>query len=188
MTHPDPIKDYTALSYPIDMEEIIMGSTFPEVDIQEVMKIKDGVSYNSAIYALKQCKGDVAKAKMICLHKDYHLKFALPEEGVYSIGGVQTMDECNIFSVTGRPYVISNRAVEHYKVTTIEDLIGKQVGIFRRWKLPSGKYQTPYKYYIQKGILKKLDCTHTMFMASAIVEYEDGGLSRPLSIDRIVIV
>ena len=180
---PSPLKNYSLMSYPHDIEHQIKGLEFPEESIKGLQdyfckpKAKEQI-----IYALMKSGGNVKEAWLFSIPIKYMLKEALPEKGVITIGGIQTMS-----GYAEGPVLISDRAAEHYKVEKIEELIGKNVQVFRRFRFPDGRYEWPNKMYLQKGILRELLDETELMCAGAIIQCDDGSFSVPLRLDRICI-
>ena len=116
----------------------------------------------------------------------YNLKFPEPEKGIESIVSIPSMDECGVFCTTARPVVLTTNAKEYYGVSKIEDMVGKNVGVFRRVKDELGNYETPYVYYLQKGTIDKIECPWRFDMATVVVRTGEK-LSEPIKIQRICI-
>tara|TARA_Y200000002_G_C22655861_1_gene653436 strand:+ start:72 stop:674 length:603 start_codon:yes stop_codon:yes gene_type:complete len=182
---------YDSLSYPPFTKDVLEEDSCLPTDIDYLEK-ELGISREKAIYALTHCRRNygeevklVQKAKLFCYNLKYDLKFKAPEKGIESIFGIQSLADSDIWSETGRPTFISNTASQHYGVETLEEIIGKSIGVFRRYKDESGNYETPYKYYLQKAKLVGLEYTYCLNMATAKVETEKG--VEPVNITRVCI-
>lgn len=189
--NPDSYIHYDKLSYPPLTKEVLDEKSCLPTDIEDLVK-EFGVSREKAIYALsvimreyKEKSNILTQARMLCYSLKYDLKFKPPKEGIKSIIGIQTMAQCDIWAENGRPVHLSNTAREHYGVSTLEEMIGKQIMVFRRFKDESGNYETPYKYYLQKGKLVGLEYTFSLNLATAKVETEKG--VEPINFTRVCI-
>lgn len=188
---PDSYIHYHSLSYPPLTKDVLEEDSCLPTDVEKLVKSLD-ISRERAIYALtisrKNCGKDediFEKAKLLCCYLKYELKIKAPEKGIESIIGIQSLADSNVWSETGRPTFISNTASQHYGVDTLEEMIGKQVIIFRRFQNEEGFYETPYKYYLQKAKLVGLEYTYCLNMATAKVETEKG--VEPVRIQRVCI-
>ena len=178
--NPESYIHYHKLSYPPLTKEVLDEKSCLPTDIENLVK-EFGVSKEKAIYALtlvmRECKEKSKifdQAGQLCRSLIYDLKFKPPKEGIESIIGTQTSGQCNIYAKNGRPVYLSKSASEHYGVSTLEEMIGKSVMIFRKSKDANGHYELPYKYHLHKGKLVGLEYTFMLNMATAKVETEKG--------------
>ena len=180
---PSPLKNLSLESYPHDMYHQIEGLEFPEESIKEIQEhFCKPKAREQIIYALMKSGGNVKEAWLFSKSRKYMLKEELPEKGAITIGGIHSLD-----GYAEGPVLISDRAAEHYKVEKIEDLIGKNVQVVRRFRFPDGSYEWPNRMCLQKGSLMEL-LDETQWMgAGAILKFEDGTFSDSLRIDRICI-
>ena len=183
---PTPFMRFDIVSYPSGYETKIDETQCLEPDIESVIKCCD-VSRDKAIYSLIECGNEVKKAILYCSQKQYELKFEAPENGIYSIIGIPTMDECRIFSKNGRPVVLSDIASEHYGVKTLDDIVGKSVCVFRRFKDEQEFYEFPYKYYLQKATIVEFTRTIQLNMANAVIRTEGETETEEVRIQRVCI-
>ena len=189
--NPDSYIHYDTLSYPPLTEEVLDEKSCLSSEIETLVKEFD-ISREKAIYTLtvigRECKEKsnvLHQARMLCYSLKYDLKFKPPKEGIETIMGIQNMAECNIWSENGRPVYLSKTASKHYGVSTLEEMIGKSVLIFRRYKDEKGDYETPYKYYLQKAKIVGLEHTFCLNMANAEIETATG--TEPVKIQRVCI-
>ena len=182
---------YDTLSYPPLTKEVMDEEACLTTDIDYLEK-QLGISREKAIYALTKCRrkyGEevnlIQKAEIFCYNLKYDLKFKSPEKGIQSLIGIQSLADSYIWAENARPVHLSDTAREHYGVSTLEEMIGKQVSVFRRCKDESGNYETPYKYYLQKAKLMGLEYTHCLNMATAKVKTTKG--FEPVNITRVCI-
>lgn len=183
---PPPFMRFDTLSYPSGYETRIDETKCLETDIDRVID-SCYVSREKAIFALIECENEVQKAIMYCIGLRYELKHKAPEKGIYSIIGIPTMDECSIWSENGRPVKLSDIAKEHYGVETLEDLVGKSVCVFRRFKNENGFYEVPYKYHLQKAKIVSFNGTIQLNMATAVIQSEGKTETEDIKIQRVCI-
>ena len=180
-----PIYNYSDCSLPCDWEEQITNTDYDEGSIREVMS-RGELSREKAIYALFKSDGNEEKAIDYWSCIKYNLKYPEPEKGIESIISIPSMDECGVFYTTARPVVLTTNAKEYYGVSKIEDMVGKEVGVFRRVKDELGNYETPHVYHLQKGTIDKIDFPWRFDMATVVVR-TGKKLSSPIKIERICI-
>ena len=189
--NPNSYIHYDTVSYHPLTKEVLAEDSCLSTDIEDLVKEFD-ISREKAIYALsvimRECKEKsniLAQARILCYSLKYDLKFKPPKEGIETIIGIQSMLECNIFSENGRPVHLSDTASKHYGVSTLEEIIGKSVLIFRRFKDENGEYELPNEYYLQKTKLVGLQYTFCLNMATAEIETDTG--KEPVRIQRVCI-
>jgi len=118
----------------------------------------------------------------------YPITDPIDKRGIQCIIGVPSMKESGIYSLNGKPVILSNTASEHYGIEKLEDIIGKPVVVFRRKKDEGGNYITPTTYYLQKATIKKFNYLGRFDMAEAdIIETSTGKETESLRIQRICI-
>ena len=189
--NPESYIQYDKLSFPPITKEVMDEKSCLSTEI-DILEKEFGVTREKAIYALtvsrRNCEEEsdvLEQAKILCYSLKYDLKFKPPKEGIETIIGIQTMSECNIFSENGRPLFLSKTASEHYGVSTLEEMIGKSILIFRRSKDEKGHYEFPYKYHLQKGKLIGIENIFCLNMANAKIETDSG--KETVRIERICI-
>ena len=180
-----PIYNYSNISLPHDWKDKIINLNFPEEDIFKVIS-QSKVSREKAIYSLMKSEGNCEYAFTYLEHIKYELKFAQPEKGIETIISIPSLDESRIFCFSARPIILTTNAKKHYGVNKIEDMVGKNVSIFRRVKDEFGNYETPHVYHLQKGIIEKIKCPWRYDMADIVIQTEDK-ISQSINITRICI-
>ena len=185
---PPPFMIFDNLSYPSGYESGIDEKKCIEQDIESVIYCCS-VSREKAIYALIKYGNEVQKAIIYCIGMRYELKFEAPEKGIYSIIGIPTMNECGIWSENGRPVMLADIAKKHYgnDVKTLEDLEGKNVCVFRRFRDERDLYELPHKYYLQKAKIVKFTNTLRLDMAAVIIKSEGETQNEEIKIQRVCI-
>ena len=172
---PESIRNYSSLCFPFQWKEELEKESIEmlnEPEIESFMNLMD-CTREKAIYALKESENDSFKAKMMLYNLQFELKFPTEKEFI-SIIGIPLMDECKIWSINGRPVSISKEAAGYYQVKSLEEMIGKDVRIFRRFKLENGSYEKPEKYHGQKAKIISLDSLFRLDSASVNVKTEEG--------------
>lgn len=180
-----PIYIFSDISIPSDWKDKILDKDFPEEKIQNVMS-QGKLSREKAIYSLLKCGGVEENAIYYWTFMKYNLKFPEPEKGIESIISIPNMLECGVFCANARPVVLTTNAKEYYGVSKIEDMVGKNVGVFRRAKDEFGNYETPYVHYLQKGTIEEIICPWRFDMAEVVVRTGEE-LTQPIKIERICI-
>ena len=147
---------------------------------------------SQAVRALKKNNGDLVNALMeftiTGFSKGYNITDPIDKRGIQCIIGVPSMDESGIYSLNGKPVLLSMTASEHYGIEKLEDMVGKPVVVFRRKKDEEGKYLTPTTYYLQKATIKNFNCLGRFDMAEAdIIDTSTGEEKKSLRIQRICI-
>ena len=160
-------------------------------DIETIME-QMKCTRSQAVKALKKNNGDLINALMeftiTGFSKGYNITDPIDKRGIQCIIGVPSMDESGIYSLNGKPVILSMTASEHYCIEKMEDMVGKPVVVFRRKKDEEGKYVTPTTYYLQKATIKKFNCLGRFDMAEAdIIETSTGEEKKSLRIQRICI-
>lgn len=116
----------------------------------------------------------------------FPLKYPNPEKDIITIVGIPTIDECRIFSQGGKPVFISDIAANHYGVSSLEELIGKSVTVFRRFRDEHNNYEEPWRWHAYRTTIKSFSGLGRLDMAIATTE-NDNGLIENILIHRICI-
>ena len=172
-------------------DEIPDETGLVQEDIELIIKeIK--CTRSQAVISLRKNNGDFINAIMeftiTGFSKGYNITDSIDKRGIQCIIGVPSMDESGIYSLNGKPVLLSMTASEHYGIEKLEDMVGKPVVVFRRKKDEAGEYVTPTTYYLQKATIKKFNCLGRFDMAEAdIIETSTGKETKSLRIQRICI-
>ena len=120
------------------------------------------------------------------MEHQYPLKYPNPEKKIISIIGIPTLDECRIFSQGGKPVFISEIAAKHYGVSSLEELIGKPVMVFRRFRDENNKYEEPWRWHVYRVIVKRFNGLGRLDTGIAVTQDDKDNLENIL-IHRICI-
>ena len=82
---------------------------------------------------------------------------------------------------------ISDIAAEHYGVEKLEDLIEKNVCVFRRFRDEHDEYEMPFKFYLQKATIVEFIRTFQLNMAEAVIRSEGETETEAVKIQRVCI-
>ena len=118
-------------------------------------------------------------------NRKYELKYDIVEKEIISIIGIPTLDESKIWSLNGNMF-FSKEASEYYGISNLEDLYGKEVVIFRRFKLPNGDYEMPEKYHCQKATFLEGKELHRLDSAYATISVD--GKEEDVNLQRVCIL
>jgi hypothetical protein len=193
IVHPAPFINYANYcKFPEYIGEEKPDETgISQEDIKLVMA-QATCSRSQAVKSLRKNSGDLINALMdftiIQNERAYPITEPIDKRGIQCIIGVPSMKESGIYSLNGKPVILSNTTAEHYGIEKLEDIIGKPVVVFRRKKDEGGNYITPTTYYLQKATIKKFNYLGRFDMAEAdIIETSTGEETESLRIQRICI-
>lgn len=182
---PNSVRDYTSSCLPFDWKSTIDETSVSE---EKILKVTNSIkcSREKAILALNKCLNDPAYAIMYASNRTFELKYDIGEKKIISIISIPTMEESNIWSTNGRPVVLSNEAKTFYEVSSLEEMPGKEVFVFRRFKLPNGEYEMPEKYYCRKATIVEIINTSRLDMAT--VKIKSDGVEEDVNLKRVCIL
>jgi hypothetical protein len=100
----------------------------------------------------------------------YPLKYPNPKKDILSIIGIPSTEECRIYSQGGKPVIISDMASSHYGIASLQELVGKPVMIFRRYRTDDGKYEEPWRWHTYRVTVKEFKNLGRLDLALAITE------------------
>ena len=120
------------------------------------------------------------------MEQTFPLKYPNPEKEIISIIGIQTIDVCRIYSQGGKPVFISEIASLHYGVSNLNELVGKPVSIFRRFRNKENNHETPWRWHTYKATINSFANLGRLDMATATTE-DKNGLIELIVIHRICI-
>lgn len=145
----------------------------------------DDVNYSSGYsFKLEQLPNPFAVFSK--MEHRYPLKYPNPEKEIISVVGIPTLEECRIFSQGGKPVFISDIASLHYGVSYLNDLVGKSVAVFRRFRDMENKYEEPWRWHTYRVTIKDFANLGRLDMATATTE-DKNGLKESILIHRICI-
>lgn len=182
---PNSIRDYTYSCLPFDWKSTIDESSVSEENIRKVTN-SITCSREKVILALNKCLNDPLYAIMYLSNRTFELKYDIGEKKIISIIAIPTMEESNIWSINGRPVVLSNEAKCFYDVSSLEEMPGKEVFVFRRFKLPNGEYEMPERYHCRKGTIVEIINTSRLDMAT--VKIKSDGVEEYVNLKRVCIL
>ena len=182
---PNSVRNFTSSCLPFDWESTIDETQTSE---ENVIKVTNSIkcSREKAILGLNKCNNDPVYAIMYLSNRDAELKFDIGEKKIISIIAIPTMEETNIWSTNGRPVILSNEAKSFYEVSSLEEMPGKEVFVFRRFKLPNGEYEMPEKYHCRKATFVEIINTSRLDIATAKIETD--GVEEDVNLKRVCIL
>jgi hypothetical protein len=116
----------------------------------------------------------------------YPLKYPNPKKDILSVIGIPSTEECRIFSQGGKPVFITEIAAYHYGVTSLQELIGKSVMIFRRYRTENDEYEKPWKWHTYRVTINDFKNLGRLDFATVITE-DTNGLVENIVIHRVCI-
>jgi len=179
------VRDYTNSCLPFKWKSTIDETKTSEVNITKVTNYIS-CSREKAIFGLNKCLNDPVSAIRYLSNRTFELKYDIGEKKIISIISIPTMEESNIWSTNGRYVILSNEAKCFYDISSFLEMPGKEVFVFRRFKLLNGEYEIPEKYHCQKATIVKILNTSRLDMATVKIEID--GVEEDVNMKRVCIL